>query len=81
MKDALIKKEEEATVTCSSLSAVPLTNLMCAFFNSALFVNSKIPVIVRNKAQSPIWEMLRDRVSKARLKKPKKVRENRCRKV
>jgi hypothetical protein len=50
----LIRNEEEAIVVLSSGLFVLLTYLIWAFFKRLLFVNSKIPVTVRNRAQVPI---------------------------
>jgi hypothetical protein len=77
LMEALIRNEEEATSVCSSGSSLPLTYLMWAFFNRALFVDSKIPVIVRNNAQVPIWSIVNFRVSRTKLINPKNVSENR----
>ena len=54
-----------------------LAYLICAFFNKELLLSSKMPVMVRNRAHMPIWFTVRMRVSNTRLRKPKKVSENR----
>lgn len=78
---ALIRNEEEAISACTSGSSMLLTYLIWAFFSSALLVSSKMPVIVRNRAHMPIWSTVSLRVSSTRLMNPKKVSENRWKKV
>jgi hypothetical protein len=77
----LIRKEEEAITVLSRRSVLPLTYLTCAFFNKLILAVSKMPVIERNNIQTPNFEGDNDRVSNIKLINPKKVIENRCRKV
>jgi hypothetical protein len=54
---------------------------MCAFLIRPLFVASKMAVMVKKSAHVPICVCDSERISTIKLTKPKKVTENRCRKV
>lgn len=56
LMEALINKEEEAMVVFSFSTSELLTYRMWAFFNSPLFVVSKMVVIVRKRVHVPICD-------------------------
>ena len=78
---ALIISDEEATAVFSVVLLVMLTKRIWAFFIRPLFVVSKMEVTIRNKAHTPIWVCVKDRIRIMKLIRPKKVSEKRCRKV
>ena len=81
LRAALIRREDEAMATFSSSSSWALTYLIWAFFKRLLLVCSKMVVMARKMAQVPACALVRERRSNARLRNPKKVRENLCKNV
>jgi hypothetical protein len=79
LMDALTNNDEEA-MAVFSLLLFP-TNLMWAFFNRFDFVDSNNVVTTRKKAHTPICGLLRLLINIRKLTKPKRVKENRCKKV
>jgi len=75
----LITKEDEAIEVFSALW-LP-TNFICAFFRRFDFVASNKLVTIKKKAQTPICGFVKLRIRITKFTSPKKVNENRCRKV
>jgi hypothetical protein len=77
--EAFTNKEEEA-MAVFSLLLLP-TNFIWAFFNRFDLVDSNKVVTTRKNAQTPIWGLERLRINIRKFTKPKRVNENRCKKV
>jgi hypothetical protein len=77
--EAFTNSEEEA-IAVFSLLLLP-TNLIWAFFNRFDLVDSNKVVTTRKKAQTPICGLDKLLIKIRKLTKPKRVNENRCKKV
>ena len=79
LNNELIRKDDAAMDVCSLMSFCVLTNRIWAFFSRLVFEVSKIEVMARKRAHTPICALGIERIRMTKLMNPKKVSENRCR--